>query len=100
MPTCPVPSASSVGNDIQLRTTFAVPSVNSQPKPSPLAQPITAITATDTAASEPPAMRNALTVPPQRQASAIAMKPTASSPGSLTCEDSVISTAPNSSIAI
>ena len=47
MPTCPVPSANSVGSDIQLRTTLAVPSVNSQPNPRPLAQPITAITATD-----------------------------------------------------
>ena len=45
MPTWPVPSASSVGGDIQLRTTFAVPSVKIQPKPNPLAQPITAITA-------------------------------------------------------
>jgi len=45
MPTWPVPSASSVGGDIQLRTTFAVPSVNIQPKPRPLAHPITAITA-------------------------------------------------------
>ena len=84
MPTCPVPSASSVGGDIQLRTTLAVPRVNSQPKPRPLAQPISAITASDTAASNPPAMKNALTVPPHWQASAIATKPKASRPGSLT----------------
>ena len=75
MPTCPVPSANSVGSDIQLRTTLAVPSVKSQPNPRPLAQPISAITATDTAVSDPPAMRNALNVPPQRQARAIATKP-------------------------
>ena len=95
MPTCPVPSANSVGSDIQLRTTFAVPSVKSQPKPSPLAQPITAITATETAVSDPPAMTKALNVPPQRHASAIATNPTASRDGSLTCEDIVISTTPS-----
>ncbi len=98
MPTWPVPSANSVGSDIQLRTTFAVPSVKSQPNPRPLAQPMSAITATDTAVSDPPATRNALNVPPQRQASAIATKPSASSDGSLTCEDIVISTTPSRSI--
>ena len=51
MPTWPVPSASRVGGDIQLRTTLAVPRVKSQPNPSPLAQPITAITASDSAAT-------------------------------------------------
>ena len=64
MPTCPVPRASSVGGDIQLRTTLAVPSVNNQPKPSPLAQPINAITASATAPSRPLAATNARTVPP------------------------------------
>src|ERR1700754_619584 len=81
MPTCPVPSASNVGSDIQLRTTLAVPSVNNQPNPRPLAQPITAITATDTAVSDPPAMTKALNVPPHRHASAIATNPTANSDG-------------------
>src|SRR5689334_21911082 len=100
MPTCPVPSANNVGNDIQLRTTLAVPSVYSQPKPSPLAQPISPITASETAVSDPPAIRNALNVPPQRQASAIATKPSASSDGSFTCEDSVISTMPSKRFAI
>ena len=98
MPTCPVPSASSVGGDIQLRTTLAVPRVNSQPNPSPLAQPMSAITAS---ASEPlsaPADRNALSVPPQRLARAIAVNPSASSPGNFTCEDSAISTVPATSI--
>src|SRR5918995_1054818 len=99
MPTCPVPSANSVGSDIQLRTTFAVPSVKSQPNPRPLAQPIRAITATDTAVSEPPASTNALNVPPHREASAIATKPNASSDGSLTWADIVISTTPTRSIA-
>src|ERR1700756_1477911 len=47
IPTWPVPSASNVGGDIQLRTTFAVPRVYIQPKPRPLAHPITAITAND-----------------------------------------------------
>src|SRR6476660_3038684 len=64
MPTWPVPSARSVGGDIQLRTTLSVPRVKSQPNPSPLAQPITAITASDTAVSDPLAIRNALNVPP------------------------------------
>src|SRR6476661_4593623 len=100
MPTCPVPSANNVGSDIQLRTTLAVPSVKSQPNPSPLAQPITAITATVTAVSDPPEMTNALNVPPHRHAKAIATKPTASSPGSFTWDDSVISTTPMISIAI
>src|SRR4029079_9341587 len=93
-------SASKVGSDIQLRTTLAVPSVKSQPNPSPLAQPTTAITATDTAVSDPPAMTKALKVPPHRQARAIATKPTASSPGSFTCDDRVIRTTPTMSIAI
>jgi hypothetical protein len=61
-----VPSANNVGSDIQLRTTLAVPSVYSQPKPRPLAQPISAITANDTAVSDPPTIAKALTVPPQR----------------------------------
>ena len=95
-----MPRASSVGGDIHDRTTFAVPSVNSHPKPRPLAQPTSAITATDTAVSDPPAMRNALKVPPHRHASAIATKPIASSDGSFTCDDSAISTVPASSIAI
>src|SRR6476661_10604917 len=94
MPTCPVPSANRVGSDIQLRTTFAVPSVKSQPNPRPLAQPMSAITATETAVSEPPAITNALNVPPQRQASAIATKPSASRDGSFTCDESVINTTP------
>ena len=44
------------------------------------------------------ASRNALNVPPQRRASAIATKPSASSDGSFTCDDSVIRTAPTSSM--
>ena len=95
-----MPNANSVGGDIQLRTTLAVPNVKSQPNPRPLAQPITAITASDSAPSDPPASRNALTVPPQRRASAIATKPSASSDGSFTCDDIVISTVPVISIAI
>ena len=95
MPTWPVPSASSVGGDIQLRTTFAVPSVKIQPKPSPLAQPITAITASDTAVSDPPATRNALkrAAPPAAPVPS-RRSPSASSDGSFTCDDIVISTVP------
>src|SRR5690349_12586586 len=100
MPTCPVPNANNVGSDIQLRTTLAVPSVYNQPKPRLLAQPISAITATDTRVSDPPEIRNALTVPPQRQASAIATKPSASSDGSFTCDDNVISTMPSRRLPI
>ncbi len=98
MPTCPVPSAIRVGGDIQLRTTLAVPRVNSQPKPRPLAHPMSAMTASDTAPKLQLARRNAFTVPPQRQASAIATNPNASSDGSLTCDDIVISTVPATSI--
>src|SRR6478736_5954597 len=99
MPTCPVPSANNVGSDIQLRTTLAVPSVYSQPNPRPLAHPTSAITANETAISDPTATRNALNVPPQRHASAIATKPSASSDGSLTWEDIVISTTPTRRLA-
>ncbi|PQM44470.1 hypothetical protein C1Y40_05371 [Mycobacterium talmoniae] len=98
MPTWPVPSAISVGGDIQLRTTLAVPSVNTQPKPSRLAQPISPITATASTVIAPPASRNARRLPPQRHAKAIATNPNASSEGSFTCDDSVISTAPASSM--
>ena len=84
MPTCPVPRASRVGGDIQLRTTLAVPRVNSQPKPRPLAQPISDITASDTAPNRVPAFRHAATVPPHRQASAMATNPSASRPGNFT----------------
>ena len=94
MPTCPVPRASRVGGDIQLRTTLAVPRVNNQPKPRPLAQPISDITASDTAPSRVPAFRHAATVPPHRQARAMATNPSASRPGNFTWEDIVIKTAP------
>jgi len=90
----------TVRGDIQLRTTLAVPSVKSHPNPSPLAQPITAITASDTAVCDPLAIRKALNVPPHRRASAIATKPSASSDGSFTCDDKVISTVPRSSMPI
>ena len=60
---------------------------------------MSAITANDTALSDPPAIRNALNVPPQRHASAIATKPSASRDGSLTCEDIVINTMPRTRFA-
>ena len=92
-----MPSASSVGGDIQLRTTFAVPRVKIQPKPKPLAQPMSPITASDTEPVSAPARTNALSVPPHRRASAMAVKPTASRPGNFTCEDSAMRTIPASS---
>jgi hypothetical protein len=66
MPTCPVASASRVGGDIQLRTTLAVPRVNSQPKPRPLAHPTRAMTARAADPISTPAARKALRVPPHR----------------------------------
>ena len=94
MPTCPVPRASRVGGDIQLRTTFAVPRVKSHPKPNPLAQPMSVITASASEPNSRPADRNALSVPPQRCASAIVVNPSASRPGSFTCDDIAINTVP------
>ncbi len=79
---------------------MAVPRVNNQPNPSPLAQPITAITASDSVPRDRLAARKALIVPPQRHASAIPTNPMASSEGSLTWEDIVISTVPMTSIAV
>ena len=99
MPTCPVASASSVGGDIQLRTTLAVPRVNSHPNPRPLIQPMNAITASDTDSISALAERNALTPPPHLRARAIAVNPSASRPGNFTCDDIVISTAPASTWA-
>src|SRR6478736_7905129 len=98
MPIWPVPSASSVGGDIQLRTTLAVPRVNSQPNPRPLAHPMTAMTASDSTPSPPQARRNAFTPAPQRRARATAPNPSANSDGSFTCDDRVINTAPSSNI--
>ncbi|CKT36681.1 Uncharacterised protein [Mycobacterium tuberculosis] len=99
MPTCPVPRASSVGGDIQLRTTLAVPSVLIQPNPRPLAQPRMAIIASVRLAITAAASSSARKLPPQRYASTVVTKPIASSEGSFTCDDSVIRMEPASSMA-